>query len=49
MIILSTKEVNKNGSEKHYILFVFWKTLWAWHRDGNVEVIRETLQKIKID
>ena len=23
---------------------MFWKLLWAWHRVGNVEIIRETLK-----
>ena len=34
----STKEVNKNGSEKQDILVIFLETLWVWHRGANVEV-----------
>ena len=38
------KRSTKNISEKQDILIIFWKTLWAWHRGGHVEVIRETLR-----
>ena len=38
------KRSTKNGSEKQNILIIFLGKLWARHRGGNVEVIRETLK-----
>ena len=35
----------KNGSEKRDSLIIFLEnSAWAWHRGGNLEVIRETLK-----